>query len=119
MRHRKIGRKLNRTPSHRKALFRNQVAQLIEHERICTTEPKAKELRRLADKMITLAKRGDLHARRLAFSFLRNKDATHKLFEDIAKRFPDRTSGYTRIFKYKIRRGDGAPMALIEFVKQE
>ncbi len=119
MRHRKSGRKLNRTPSHRRALFRNQLQQLIEHERICTTESKAKELRRFADKFITLAKRDDLHSRRLAFAFLRNKAATKKLFEDIAKRFGDRTCGFTRLYKYKRRHGDGANLSLIEFVKQE
>ncbi len=119
MRHRKSGRKLNRTPSHRKALFRNQLQQLIEYERICTTDAKAKELRRQADKIITLAKRDDLHSRRLAFSFLRNKKATSKLFEDIAKRFDDRTCGYTKIYKYRNRRGDNAPLSLIEFIKQE
>lgn len=119
MRHRKSGRKLNRTPSHRKALFRNQLMKLIEHERICTTDAKAKELRRFADKIITLAKRDELHSRRLAFAFLRDKKATKKLFEDIAKRFDDRTCGYTQIYKYRTRRGDGAPLSLIEFVKQE
>jgi large subunit ribosomal protein L17 len=93
--------------------------QLIEHERICTTEAKAKELRRFADKIITLAKRDDLHSRRLAFAFLRDKKATKKLFEDIAKRFDDRTCGYTQIYKYRNRRGDNAPLSLIEFVKQE
>ncbi len=116
MRHRKSGRKLNRTSSHRKALFRNQLNQLIEHERICTTEAKAKELRRFADKIITLAKKGDLHARRQAFAFLRDKKATQKLFDDLVKRFDDRTSGYTHLYKFKHRQGDGAPMALIEFV---
>jgi len=116
MRHRKSGRKLSRSPSHRKALFRNQLHQLIEQERICTTEAKAKELRRSADKIITLAKRDDLHARRRAFSILRNKKATQKLFQDVAKRFEGRASGYTRIYKYKTRRGDGAPLSLIEFV---
>jgi large subunit ribosomal protein L17 len=119
MRHRKSGRKLNRTPSHRKALFRNQLQQLIEHERICTTEAKAKELRRFADKIITLAKKDDLHSRRLAFALLRSKKATKKLFEDIAKRFDDRTSGYTQLYKHRHRRGDGAPLSLIEFVKHE
>ena len=119
MRHRKAGRKLNRTPSHRKALFRNQLQQLIEYERICTTEAKAKELKRLMDKMITLAKKDDLHARRRAFDYLRNRKATQKLFQDIAKRFEDRVSGYTNIYKYKTRRGDAAPLALIEFVKEE
>jgi large subunit ribosomal protein L17 len=93
--------------------------QLIEHERICTTEAKAKELRRFADKFITLAKRDDLHARRQAFAFLRNKNATAKLFDDLAKRFADRVSGFTQIYKHKHRRGDGAPLALIEFIKQE
>jgi large subunit ribosomal protein L17 len=93
--------------------------QLIEHERICTTEAKAKELRKFADKIITLAKRDDLHSRRLAFAFLRDKKATKKLFEDIAKRFDDRTCGYTQIYKYRTRRGDCAPLSLIEFVKQE
>lgn len=119
MRHRKSGRKLNRTSSHRKALFRNQLQQLIEHERICTTEAKAKELRRFADKFITLAKRDDLHSRRQAFAFLRNKKTTKKLFEDLAKRYGDRDSGYTQIYKHKHRRGDGAPLALIEFIRQE
>lgn len=119
MRHRKSGRRLNRTAGHRKALFRNQLRQLIEYERICTTDAKAKELRRFADKIITLAKRDDLHSRRLAFALLRNKNATKKLFEDIAKRFGDRTSGYTRIYKFKQRKGDGAPLSLIEFIKQE
>jgi large subunit ribosomal protein L17 len=93
--------------------------KLIEHERICTTDAKAKELRRFADKIITLAKRDELHSRRLAFAFLRDKKATKKLFEDIAKRFDDRTCGYTQIYKYRTRRGDGAPLSLIEFVKQE
>jgi len=119
MRHRKAGRKLNRTPSHRKALFRNQLQQLIENERICTTEAKAKELKRLIDKFITLAKKDSLHAWRQAFAFLRNKEATHKLFNDVAKRYDDRVSGYTRVFKHRTRRGDGAPLALIEFVKPE
>ncbi len=119
MRHRKLGRKLNRTSSHRKALFRNQLQQLIQYERICTTEPKAKELRRHMDKMITHAKKGDLHSWRGVFSFLRNKEATQKLFQDIAKRFQDRSSGFTRIYKYKMRRGDAAPLAYIEFVKEE
>ena len=119
MRHRKAGRKLNRTPSHRKALFRNQLQQLIEHERICTTEAKAKELKRLMDKMITLARKDDLHARRRAFDFLRNRRATQKLFDDIAKRFEGRTSGYTNVFKSRTRRGDAAPMALIQFVGYE
>jgi large subunit ribosomal protein L17 len=93
--------------------------QLIVHERICTTEAKAKELRRFADKFITLAKRDDLHARRLAFAFLRDRKATIKLFDDIAKRYHDRTCGYTQIYKHRNRKGDNAPLSLIEFVKQE
>ncbi len=119
MRHRKSGRKLNRTPSHRKALFRNQIQQLIEHERITTTEAKAKELKRLIDKKITLAKKGGLHAWRQVFAFLRNQKVTHKLFNDLAKRFEDRDSGYTRVYKQGFRRGDNAPLALIEFVKKQ
>jgi len=118
MRHRKSGRKLNRTPSHRKALFRNQLQQLIEKERITTTEAKAKELKRLIDKIITLAKKGHLHAWRQAFAFLRNTRVTHKLFNDVAKRYDDRASGYTRVYKHGTRRGDGAPLALIEFVEK-
>ena len=93
--------------------------QLIQYERICTTEPKAKELRKFADKIITLAKRGDLHSRRIAFAFLRDKEAVKKLFDDLAKRFDDRTCGYTKIYKYKNRKGDNAPLSLIEFIKQE
>ena len=119
MRHRKSGRKLNRTPSHRKALFRNQIQQLIEYERITTTEAKAKELKRLVDKIITRAKQGSLHAWRQTFAFLRNKRVTHKLFDDLAKRYDDRVSGYTRVYKHGVRRGDGAPLALIEFVKKQ
>ncbi len=116
MRHRKAGRKLNRTPSHRRALLSNLVNQLIEHERICTTDAKAKELRRVAEKMVTLGKRGDLHARRLAFSFMRQEGTTKKLFDDLGKRFQDRDGGVTRITKLKRRSGDGAPLSLIEFI---
>ena len=119
MRHKVAGRKLDRSGSHRRALYRNLVTDLLGYEKITTTEAKAKELRRFVDKMVTLSKRDTLHARRMAFSFLRNKKATQKLFSDIAKRFQDRVSGYTRIYKYKTRRGDGAPLALIEFVKEE
>jgi large subunit ribosomal protein L17 len=115
MRHLNRGRKLSRTSSHRKALFRNLVLSLIEHERIKTTDAKAKELRRYADKMVTLGKRGDLAARRLAFAFMQSRDAVKKLFDEIAPRFTDRPGGYTRVVKFGVRRGDSAPISIIEF----
>jgi large subunit ribosomal protein L17 len=118
MHHRKTGRKLSRTSSHRKALFRNLVAQLIRHERICTTEAKAKELRRTVEKMITLAKKGDLHARRSAFAFLRDDEAVQKLFRDIVEPFRNRTGGYLHMYKVRSRRGDGAPLCYIEFAER-
>ena len=99
MRHRKSGRKLNRTSSHRKAMMRNMVTSLLDHERIETTDAKAKELRGLADRMITLGKRGDLHARRQALSVIRSKSVTAKLFDELAERFRDRPGGYTRVIK--------------------
>lgn len=116
MRHGKSGRKLGRTSSHRKAMFRNMVTSLFEHERIVTTEKKAKELRPIAEKMITLAKRGDLHARRQALSYIQSKDVVAKLFDEIKSQFADRQGGYTRIIKTGIRQGDAAPMAIIELV---
>jgi large subunit ribosomal protein L17 len=116
MRHLNQGRKLNRTSSHRKALFKNLVLSLIRHERIKTTDAKAKELRRYADRMVTLGKRGDLNGRRLAFSFLQSRDAVRKLFEEIAPRFKDRAGGYTRVIKFGVRRGDSAPLSVVEFV---
>ncbi|MBT8329405.1 MAG: 50S ribosomal protein L17 [Desulfofustis sp.] len=116
MRHGKSGRKLGRTSSHRKAMFRNMVTSLFEHERIVTTEKKAKELRPIADKMITLAKRGDLHARRQALSYIQSKDVVAKLFDEIQSQFADRQGGYTRIIKTGNRQGDAAPMAIIELV---
>lgn len=116
MRHRKAGRKLGRTSSHREAMFRNMITSLFEHERIVTTTPKAKEARRIADKMITLAKKGDLHARRQALSYIRSKDIVAKLFEIIHLKFTDRNGGYTRIVQTGIRRGDAAPMAILELV---
>jgi large subunit ribosomal protein L17 len=121
MRHQNSGRKLNRTSSHRKALFRNLVLSLIRHERIRTTDAKAKELRRFADRMVTLGKRGDLSARRRAFDFIRSRDAVKKLFDEIAPRFKDRPGGYTRVIKFGFRRGDAAPLSVIEFTggKQE
>ena len=119
MRHGKTGRKLGRTSSHREAMFRNMVTSLFEHERIVTTEHKAKELRPIAEKMITLAKRGDLHARRQALSYIRRKDIVAKLFDEIQEQFADRSGGYTRIIKTGFRKGDAAAMAIIELVGYE
>jgi len=119
MRHRHSARKLNRTSSHRKAMFSNMVVALLTHEQIKTTLPKAKELRGVADKMITLGKRGTLHARRRAFRFLRDDDAVSKLFGTIAKRYKDRSGGYTRVLKAGFRYGDSAPMAVIELVDRD
>jgi len=116
MRHRKSGRKLGRTSSHRDAMFRNMVTSLFEHDRIVTTTPKAKEARRIADKMITLAKKGDLHARRQALSYIRSKDVVAKLFEVIRQQFVERNGGYTRIIQTGVRHGDAAPMAILELV---
>jgi len=116
MRHRIAGRTLGRRSNQRKALFRGLVTNLIESERITTTLAKAKELRRYVEPLITLAKKGDLHSRRLAAGQLYKKEALQKLFSDIAPRFQDRPGGYTRIFKYKVRQGDGADLAMIEFV---
>jgi large subunit ribosomal protein L17 len=116
MQHNRAGRKLGRTTAHRKSLFRNQLSSLLTHERITTTLPKAKELRPLAEKMITLGKRGGLHARRLAVKTLPDKDAVKRLFDEIAPRFKERVGGYTRIMKLGRRQGDGAEMAILEFV---
>ncbi len=116
MRHRKTGRRLGRTSSHLQATMRNMVTSLLEHERIVTTTPKAKELRKLADKMITLAKRGDLHARRQALSVIRSKKVVDKLFTKLKDEYMDRTGGYTRIILTGNRAGDAAPMAIIELV---
>src|ERR1700723_3133239 len=113
------GRKLGPTSAHRKALFRNLVLSLIEHERIKTTDAKAKELRRYADRMVTLGKRGDLSARRLAFAFIQSRDAVKKLFDEIAPRLNDRPGGYTRVVKFGVRRGDAAPLSIIEFTGNE
>src|SRR6266436_8394780 len=115
MRHLNSGRKLNRTSSHRKALFKNMVLALIRHERIKTTDPKAKELRRIADRMVTLGKQGDLAARRRAFAFMQSHDAVKRLFDEIAPRFKERNGGYTRVVKFGFRRGDAAPLSIIEF----
>jgi large subunit ribosomal protein L17 len=116
MRHLKQGRKLGRTTAHRKALLRNLATALLEHERIVTTEPKAKELRRVADKLVTLGKRGDLHARRQALQVVRSNAVVRKLFNDIAPRFAERHGGYTRVLRLGYRPGDAAAMAVIELV---
>ncbi|MBW1790683.1 MAG: 50S ribosomal protein L17 [Desulfobulbaceae bacterium] len=119
MRHRKAGRRLGRTSSHRKAMIRNMVTSLMEHERIVTTTPKAKEVRRYADKMMTLAKRGDLHARRQALSFMRDKKIVAKLFDTLKDEYMDRNGGYTRIIQTGNRAGDAAPMAILELVNYQ
>jgi len=119
MRHRKAGLKLNRTSSHRDAMFRNMVTSLFKHQRIRTTDVKAKELRRWADNLITLAKRGDLHARRQVLSIVREKEVAHKLFAEAAKHYGDRPGGYTRVTKLGRRPGDAAPISLIELVLSE
>jgi large subunit ribosomal protein L17 len=118
MRHAKSGRKLNRTASHRKAMFANMAVALIKHEQIKTTLPKAKDLRGVVDRLITLGKRGDLHARRQALSVLRDTTIAAKLFEELAKRYKDRPGGYTRVIKAGFRYGDTAPMAVIELVER-
>ena len=119
MRHRSGYRKLNRTHSHRKAMFANMVVALLTHEQIKTTLPKAKELRRIADRMITLGKSGSLHARRQAASYLRDEAALSKLFDALAERYKERPGGYTRVLKAGFRYGDSAPMAVIELVDRD
>jgi large subunit ribosomal protein L17 len=119
MRHAKSGYKLGRTASHRRAMLRNMVTSLFEHERITTTEVKAKALKPLAEKMITLAKRGDLHARRQALSVLTKKDVTHKLFSEIKDRYMDRAGGYITIVRVGVRQGDCAEMAVIQLIKPD
>ena len=118
MRHNVDGRKLGRNATHRRALYRNLVIALITHERIRTTTPKAKEARRLAERMITFAKRGDLHARRHVASILNDKKAVQKLFDELGPRYAERQGGYTRVLKLAgLRKGDAAEMAVLEFVK--
>jgi large subunit ribosomal protein L17 len=117
MRHRNAGRALGRTSSHRKALIRNQITDLLRHERLVTTEAKAKELRPAAERVITLAKRGDLHARRQAAAILTDRKIVTRLFDEVAPRYQNRPGGYTRITKLGPRRGDGAHMAQIELVE--
>ena len=116
MRHRRSGRKLGRDPAHRKALYANLAGALIEHGRIKTTEAKAKEVRPIAEQMITLGRRGDLAARRHAISFLRSPEVVHRLFADVAPRFADRPGGYSRIVKLGPRPGDAAEMVYLELV---
>ena len=119
MRHSKGYRRLNRTHEHRKALFANMAGSLIEHEQIKTTIPKAKELRPIVEKLITLAKRGDLHARRLAASQLKEDQYVTKLFDILGPRYTERNGGYTRVLRAGFRYGDMAPMAIIEFVDRD
>ena len=116
MRHRNAGRKLNRSSQHRQMLFRNMAQALIKHEQIVTTLPKAKDLRPVVERLITLGKRGDLHARRLAFARIRCEAMTKKLFDVLGPRYQERAGGYTRVLKAGFRYGDSAPMAVIEFV---
>src|SRR5829696_7577369 len=119
MRHRKAGRKLNRTAEHRSALFANMAAALIKHEQISTTLPKAKDLRPIVEKLITLGKRGGLHARRQALATLKDAKLTEKLFTTLAARYKERKGGYTRVLKAGFRFGDAAPTAVIEFVDRD
>ncbi|HIJ55349.1 MAG TPA: 50S ribosomal protein L17 [Deltaproteobacteria bacterium] len=119
MRHLKAGLKLNRTSSHRSAMFRNMVTSLFKYDRIRTTDRKAKELRRWADNLITLAKRGNLHARRQALAIVREKDVVHKLFEEAQDRFGAKPGGYTRIVRLGRRPGDAAPVSLIELIDDQ
>ncbi len=119
MRHGKGYRRLNRTASHRKSFFANMASGLIKHEQITTTLPKAKELKRVVDRLITLAKKGDLNSRRIAISKVRDKDMVAKLFETLGPRYADRHGGYTRVLKAGFRHGDSAPMAVIELVDRD
>ena len=119
MRHGNGYRKLNRTHEHRKAMFSNMAVSLIEHEQIKTTLPKAKELKRIIDKVITLGKKGDLHGRRLALAQLKQEAAVSKLFDTLAPRYADRSGGYSRVLKAGFRYGDMAPMAIIELVDRD
>ncbi len=119
MRHGFRGRRFNRSSEHRKAMFANMSAALIKHEQIVTTLPKAKELRPIVEKLVTLAKRGDLHARRLAVSRVRDEAMVRKLFETLGPRYQERNGGYTRVLKAGFRYGDNAPVAVIEFVDRD
>jgi len=119
MRHGKVYRKLNRTAEHRRAMFANMAAALIKHEQIVTTLPKAKELRPIVEKLVTLGKRGDLHARRQAVSEIRDVPMVKKLFDVLGPRYKTREGGYTRVLKAGFRHGDSAPVAVIEFVDRD
>ena len=119
MRHKKLGRKFNRDSSHRQAMFSNMAAALIKHEQIVTTLPKAKDLKRVIDKYITLAKRGDLNSRRLAAARLRDEEQAKKLFDVLGPRYKDRAGGYSRVLKAGFRHGDSAPRAVIELVDRD
>ena len=119
MRHGKVHRKLNRKPEHRRAMFANMAAALIQHEQIVTTLPKAKDLRPVVEKLVTLGKRGDLHARRQAIAELRDLPMVKKLFEVLGPRYRERNGGYTRVLKAGYRHGDSAPVAVIEFVDRD
>jgi large subunit ribosomal protein L17 len=119
MRHRKAGRKFSRTAEHRRALFANMAAALFKHEQIVTTLPKAKDLRRVAERLISLAKRGDLHARRLVAARLRDEKMVAKLFDTLGPRYKERPGGYTRVLKAGFRYGDSAPVAVIELVDRD
>ena len=119
MRHRMSGRKLNRKSQHRRAMFSNMAAALLKHEQITTTLPKAKELKPIVDKLITLGKKGSLHDRRRAFAMLRDDSTTVKLFETLGPRYEERSGGYTRVLKAGFRYGDSAPMAVIELVDRD
>ena len=116
MRHLKAGRRLSRTTEHRQAMMRNLVTSLFEHERVETTRAKAKEARMVAEKIITWAKRGDLHARRLSLSLVRSRKVVAKLFDELKTRYQDRPGGYTSIIPLGVRQGDGAPMSILELV---
>ncbi len=119
MRHRKAGKELSRNTSHRRALLRNMVTSLFQHEQIETTDIKARAIRPVAEKLITLAKRGDLHARRQAMSFMQDKAVTHRLFEELKDRYLDRQGGYVRIVKKGYRKGDGAPVSIVQLLPAE
>jgi large subunit ribosomal protein L17 len=119
MRHGKAHRKFNRTAEHRKAMFENMAASLIKHEQIVTTLPKAKDLRPIVEKLVTLGKRGDLHARRQAIATLQDETIVKKLFDVLATRYKDRQGGYTRVLKAGFRHGDSAPIGVIEFVDRD
>lgn len=119
MRHRKAGKHLGRDSSHRRAMFRNMVTSLFKYEQIETTDAKAKQLRPIAEQMITLAKRGDLHARRQALAYIMDKQVTHKLFDELKDRFMDRQGGYVRIIKKGNRKGDNAPISIVQLISGE